>query len=54
MLVLKGINFSRYNINVISIESNGYYDDSIIINYLKENGYSFIIKVCIDMIFKKN
>lgn len=54
MQVLEGIDFTKCDIEIISVEDNGYSDNTNIVNHLTSNGYSYIDKVCIDMIFQKN
>lgn len=50
--VLKGIDFEKYNIKVISAEINQTGDSSVK-NYLESKGYRFISKICSDEIFIK-
>lgn len=49
--VLKGIDFGKFNINIISVENNGYNDN--VKNYLESCNYEFLCKVCGDEIYAK-
>ena len=49
--VLKGIDFDKFNINIISVENNGYNDN--VKNYLESCNYEFLCKVCGDEIYAK-
>ena len=51
MQVLEGIDFDNYFIDVISIEDNGYTDQTR--QVLLNKNYKFVTKICADMIFKK-
>ena len=49
--VLKGIDFDKININIISVENNGYNND--VRNHLESFNYEFLCKVCGDEIYSK-
>jgi FkbM family methyltransferase len=49
--VLEGIDFKNHNIDVISLEDNGYTDEPKL--FLLNKNYQFITKICSDLIFKK-
>lgn len=49
--VLKGIDFDKININIISVENNGYNND--VRSYLEGSNYEFLCKVCGDEIYAK-
>jgi len=51
--VLKGIDFGKCLIDVMSIEDNGYSNANSIIELLATHKFDYITKVCADMIFKK-
>jgi hypothetical protein len=49
--VLEGIDFKNHDIDVISLEDNGYTDKPKL--FLLNKNYQFITKICSDLIFKK-
>jgi len=49
--ILKGINFSKTNISLISAENNNYNNDVEI--FLKEKGYKKIVKICGDDFYER-
>ena len=51
--ILKGIDYNKYSIDIISAENNNDSDMSVRL-FLESKGYSFITKCCADEIYKKN
>ena len=51
MQVLEGIDFDNHFIGVISLEDNGYTDQTK--QFLLNKNYKFVTKICADRIFKK-
>ena len=51
--ILKGIDYNKYNIDIISAENNNDSDMSVRL-FLESKGYIFITKCCADEIYKKN
>jgi len=50
--ILSTLDFSKYNIDVITIEDN--YNDSELINFFEQRDYSLVEKIECDKIFQKN
>lgn len=49
--ILKSVDFSRFDINIISVENNNYHN--MVYDYLTSNGYEFLLRVCGDEVYKK-
>lgn len=50
--IIKSIDFSKYNINIILVENN--YNDTNVATVLSDSGYSRIARLTIDDVFIKN
>ena len=51
LIVLETIDFNKYSFGLITVENN--FEEGVLVNFMKKNGYKVLIDIGLDILFIK-